>query len=162
MGKYSAKIFLEGADRVHFSDRRLLPSISGIYAITDLKEVFYVGQSINIHHRCGLSGPDTHIMFSIPSIHNMYIAYLPADPSALLEVERNYISEIYPPYNSYGKDSGEAQVKFRVSAMDKDRYERIASEAGKNLSDYLRDAIAFHEKYKDLVEAFRIKFINDL
>ena len=127
---------------VAYPDKQTLPSSSGIYFVTDMESVLYIGQSVNIRNRWCTNGSH-HAAKHIENLQDCHIGYFSvADERSLDEEEARLIEKFNPPYNIQHIQNSKVEfIGFKVSAAEKEKIRTMCDADGSPVSAWVRDAV---------------------
>jgi excinuclease UvrABC nuclease subunit len=104
--------------RVEFSQKRMLPRISGVYFVLAGDSVLYIGATKNLHQRWNIGGH--HQRKALIENGCTALAWVVTDPRGLKRREAALISEVRPPLNVrlFGGKMVNVHIYFPVKVLN--------------------------------------------
>lgn len=130
------------SEMIKFEERGNLPEEQGIYFITDLKEIFYIGRTLNLRQRCQ-NVSNHHIFRKIANLENTYVGYFLVDEDICHNTEIELLQKYKPKYNKNsvsGKNRDQA-ITFFVSTDERKFIDETSKLENISRSNFIRKVV---------------------
>jgi len=137
---------------LNYEEKDKLPDDSGVYFLWTEKAIYYIGFASNIKKRWR----SRRFLLELVKEKPIFISYLLNSIGLSKELEKKYIQQFHPLYNSaHNNESFTVMRSFKISASRLKLYEDMAKIENKSTSEWIRDALDFYVKIKGPLESLK-------